>query len=450
MKSDDEAGNSHTKHLMSRRNAIKLGAAAVGAVALGSNTQGADAAEGAPLVIKKRFTLPPSVEANIIEKPLIPKMLFDPAAMGKDVIAFSPQFTSIRGQNYQSTAVFTDEAGSLHIGVNMPCGGRLDAAEIILVGVPGKNDLSHITARQIDKKHFIAPADNDPDKKDGAYIKLGETKVRGVAQDSVAFMVALEPGQSIYLNQMKKTLAVPENKDLQLQGAGTATQVISNTSEEIQKVALLVPPEEYKFMAGGKSWANPLTLASGKPAKAEDIETIRNGGVAYKATRDAATKTKQFEILEPIVWNMFANMVIDAGINIPPEKLRGLYDELGSLDGKEQSEKMKSYYDSIVNSRNKQIEENQKDPSKGKHPRDFTYAPDEVAALLGGPKNFTKATSLLLAFMQDVMKRENALSGKGAALDRPNNHVESLAMSENRRDLLSGLFPDNDGRGGRG
>jgi hypothetical protein len=353
-----------SRPLRSRRNFLKTSAAlaAAGAMSWADKVQAAD--DEAPEV-KPRFTLPAGNE------------------------------TAFR------VAPVADAAGFVRWGVNKPVGAA-EGTQIILAGEALDPANSVLGARMVDEKHILPAPEGEADAK--PYIMLGATKVPDVEKGSAMVSFILKPGENIQMLNMSGTVVVSE-KDGVLEGPARLKDAMqrvayNNTTDELQQVVLIIPPEEH-------------AMAIGRPARAADISLIRYGMEQYMKAKKPQDKTAIFEQLDNAIWNMFANMIKDAGYDTPPEKLRDYYKMLvtpnpearssteKANDVKAKKERLQKIYDDILAKRNTQPDGTQ-----------FIYSKDELESMFSRDIAASNKKPMMLDFLERIVPAQEKLEAK--------------------------------------
>lgn len=348
----------------SRRNFLKTGAAlaAAGAMSWADKVLAAD--DDVPL-IKPRFTLPAGNETVFRVPPV------------------------------------ADAAGFVRWGVNKPVGAA-EGTQIILAGQAIDPSTAVLSARIVNEKHIVPAPDGDPEAK--PYIMLGATKVPDVEKGSAMVSFILKPGENLQLLNMTGTIVVSEAEGVQ-EGPARLRDAMqrvayNNTTDQPQQVVLIIPPEEH-------------AMAIGRPGRATDISLVRLGMDQYMKARRPEDKTAIFEQLDEAMWNMFANMIKDAGYDTPPEKLRDYYKMLvtpnpearssteRANDVKAKKERLQKIYDDIMAKRDTQPEGTQ-----------FIYSKDELESMFSRDIAASNKKPMMLDFLERIAPAQEKLEAK--------------------------------------
>ncbi len=417
MADDDNTTDFAGRVGVTRRDFLKATGLGAAALALGSMGGEEAAAQAAPMPSKPRFTLPPGLPVTFNRRPQIPPQLYNQQAMG--------QFRLAGGANNASEI---DYANRFCIAVNMPIGGRPDMAKLIMDGGTADELAADIgRARLITRAHIVTPDKDDPDKGKGDYIRLGETRVHSVRENSVAISVTLQPGHRMALSNMPNTKIVPE-ADASVNENDVDNKIIANNTVEPQKVVLLIPEEDYQFKAPGVL-PRPLQLMlqTGKrPELAEDFETLEEGMAAYNKARMASDKIAVLTKLKPLIDETRIAIAADLGARKQNPKKEPVYsdDEVKRFSGK-------AVDWAVANGVMPPPKAAPVSPKSKKKDDEPKGAPDGI---------LEKFTAKFKVDMENEKLMEALKENGVSALGEVGDHVKSLV----RREELRGFFPGSD------
>ena len=309
----------------------------------------------------------------------------------KDPTKIIPRFTLPAGHGaHFAHAPILDDNGYLRWGMNSAV-GTYKGSQIILTGENIDPDDAVLGVRIVDANHIKKDESEKENGKAKEYIWLGETKVMDAEVGSAMISFLLQPGQSLQMLNMGDTIVVAQEEGVQpapkkLKELEQRLGYV-NESNKPQQIVLIVPPNEH-------------TMRAGKDEKALDLTMIRRGMDLYAKTPNAKKKTEIFEKLEPLVWNAFAKVVMDAGYKGTAQELRGIYMSIilpdpkvkPADDRKRRLGQLQDLTTQVMDARQGQPEDHH-----------AIFSDEEVTALLLKDAEAQGKKSLMLEYMEKVI-----------------------------------------------
>jgi hypothetical protein len=314
-----------------------------------------------------------------------------------------PRFALPAGNvaGYAGLPTLNPDNNFLYWTVNAP-GKGMPNAEIIIAGQPGalpkRDDYPFIEGRGITQAHLQKPQDaNEP-----SFMMIGHQKVAGVAPGSVILPFRIKAKQAIQLNNMPGSVIVTELDGVKDGAANPAVKAFTNPRDFEQTVMIVVPPNEHGF---GAQLRTPVKLASDFGELVEGLAKYKNARVG----RNIVEMKKELHAdLKKRIWNMFADMSNDAGVEKTPEELKVIFDRMMAPDPSrnpkermDNKEKLLGAMYESLSKRRAALKANGRD--------DFAYHDDELKFM------FQKGKGMARSFLADFIESVEYAQSQAAA-----------------------------------